>query len=99
MQFTEQQLAVLDAIAAGLPVRNAREVVAALRLKSDMLLAKPTSAVDHRVGVILVQNPYATEDEDLKALAAPVVAAALPSAEESQPSDDAAEDEDAGDEE
>jgi hypothetical protein len=85
MRFTEQQLAILDAIAAGLPVRNSREVVAAMRLKSDFLLSKPASAVDHRMGIMLVENPYGPEAEGLKP-ASPVAVAALPPAEEGQAS-------------
>src|ERR1700674_3459369 len=48
MAFTEEQLRILDCIAAGLPVRAAREAIAALRLKADFLLSKPAAVVDHR---------------------------------------------------
>ncbi len=58
MAFTPEQIRVLDAIAAGLPVRNAREAVAAMRLKAEFLLPKPTTTVDHHVGIAVV-DPYA----------------------------------------
>jgi hypothetical protein len=75
MAFTEEQLRILDCIAAGLPVRAAREAIAALRLKADFLLSKPAAAVDHRVGIAVV-NPY--PDADALPAAASAVVAALP---------------------
>jgi hypothetical protein len=78
MGFTEDQIAVLDAIAAGLPVRGAREAVAAMRLKADFLLTKPATILDSRVGICVI-NPYSCEPEDLKnALSASVAVPSLP---------------------
>jgi len=57
MSFTEEQLRILDCIAAGLPVRAAREAIAALRLKADFLLSKPALLADHRLGIAVV-DPY-----------------------------------------
>jgi hypothetical protein len=74
MRFTMEQLEVLDAIAAGLPVRNSREVIAALRLKAEFLLGKPASAVDHRVGFIAYRDPY---DDGTEKPALPAAAAAV----------------------
>jgi hypothetical protein len=68
MAFTEDQLRTLDCVAAGLPVRNAREAIAAMRLKADFLLSKPVSAVDHRVDISVV-NPYHDEKAALPAVA------------------------------
>jgi hypothetical protein len=75
MAFTEEQLRTLDCIAAGLPVRNAREAIAAMRLKADFLLSKPVTAVDHHIGIAVI-DPY--HDEKKAALAASVVVASLP---------------------
>jgi hypothetical protein len=83
MRFLPEHIAVLDAIAAGLPVRGAREAVAAMRLRAEFLLSKPAAAVDARVGIVVV-SPY---DNDAPAegqapapapALAPLVFAALP---------------------
>jgi|SRR6267142_2629937 len=88
MRYTPAQLEILDAIASGLPVRNAREAVAALRLKAEFLLSKPTSAIDHRVGILVVENPYSEETQKVALSAAvPAVVAALP--EGQAPAEDA----------
>lgn len=71
MAFTEEQLRMLDCIAAGLPVRAAREAIAALRLKAEFLLSRPSSAVDVRMGVQVI-DPYSEPP------AAAVAVAALP---------------------
>jgi hypothetical protein len=90
MAFTEEQLRVLDAIAAGLPVRAAREVIAALRLKADFLLSKPAAAVDHRVGIAVV-DPYC-EKPALPATGAAAVPA-LPDGQAAAAENDDEEDE------
>jgi hypothetical protein len=85
MRFTRGQLKVLDAIAAGLPVKGAREAMSALRLKADMTLQRPTAsvAVDHRlVTYQIVSDPYADDPAD--ALPPAALLAALPPA----PADD-----------
>jgi hypothetical protein len=73
MGYTEKHIETLDAIASGLPVRNAREVIAALRLKADFLMPKPSTSIDHRVAVLVVKDPY--EEDGLGALPVAVVAA------------------------
>jgi hypothetical protein len=84
MAFSSEQLRILDCIAAGLPVRAAREAIAALRLKADYLLQKP--AVDHRVGVIQIISPYGEDPQGPPALpAVGDVVVALPEEDGEEP--------------
>jgi hypothetical protein len=85
MRFTEEQLRVLDAIAAGLPVRGAREVIAAMRLKAEFLMPKPAGAIDHRVGVLLVQDPYACDASIEPTPLPPIAAVTIDALPEGQP--------------
>jgi len=58
------QLACLDRLAAGLPateggrVPSAREIVAALRVKCDWALAKPSGGAVAGMTCVLVSDPY-----------------------------------------
>lgn len=65
MRFTRAQLRVLDAIAAGLPVKGAREAMAALSLKATFAIQKPSTNIDHRVVSYTLVNPYADDPSEL----------------------------------
>lgn len=91
MAFTEEQLRILDCIAAGLPVRAAREAIAALRLKADFLLSKPPALLDNRVAIQVV-SPYAEEPAPALPAAAATVGALpdgqLPAEDDAPPFED-----------
>ncbi len=95
MKFSEEQMRVLDCVAAGIPVRAAREAISALRLKADFLLSRPAAAVDHRIGIAVV-NPYAEEKPALSvavgAVAAPPEGQAPAAEDEAPPFEDESED-------
>ena len=60
-----EEVEVLYRLARGEPATpggkapSAREIVAALRLVVEYTERKPESAINHRVGIVLVNNPYA----------------------------------------
>lgn len=58
MKLTRRQVKVLDAIASGLPVRGARDVMAAIRAKLDFSMAKPAMAMDVRAATIELVDCY-----------------------------------------
>jgi hypothetical protein len=68
--LSPEQLAVLDRLAAGLPATeggrppSAREIVAALRVKCDWALAKPSSGAVAGSTCVLVTDPYSTPPKE-----------------------------------
>jgi hypothetical protein len=76
MHLSRAQMHALDCIASGLPVRDARNTLAAIRTKLDFALARPELTVGHRVAIQLVKDPFGEEVPPLPPLAS--VPALLP---------------------
>lgn len=55
MQLTPDQVAVLDKIANGKPVRNAMAIIKAIALKADYAYEKPKQSVEHGVSASLAE--------------------------------------------
>jgi hypothetical protein len=80
-RLTRRQARVLDAIAAGLPVKGAREVLTAIRTKLEFSIARPTSSMDHRLVSMTLVDPYSAG----ALVAAGVEPLLLPPAEDDSP--------------
>lgn len=65
MRLTEEQMAALDAIAAGKPPRNAMAILKAIELKAEYAYEKPKSSIEHSgaVNVTVQINRAVPKDE------------------------------------